>query len=703
MNPFYKLLETFDKLEEGNTQVQNMGNKVKVTDEQGDVIEYDKDTWDEMNQQDESIESDEQLDEILPALAGIAARGVAGLGKMAAGAAGRKAVKGMFGDDDEIDEAGYDSKEDRRNWEAGERNDRNFRNQERNAGLEDEDYTWNQQSWEVCFNGKPWKSFKGKQAAQNVGKSMANKGKTGISIRPSKKSKDVTESFSEYNDLTYNFNEDDDWIDEPNENELETGIDSGGWDGANESIEETNYDDDREANGTVVFGKDYGENNDLASYKHGADIDIDLEEADFDPGMSSGHPGDIGDYSAGDNEFDDYEGSEDTPDYEQFELKVHGRRLRPGTPITFASDIGGGEGVFIEKSPSGAFGTAERNGKTISIHLNDIETADLQNAGIYEDFSNHFDQIMEEVTVVRTNNAEDPQNDTITITGTGEHTETLTAIMKLAGMEGGDGVELPQDAEIPVNIDPNMDPEMGQGMGMQDMMGMIDTAERPPISGAEEMESIREEENDDAKPYKNYKKDEENDHYDKKTGKWSRSDDDDEEQVDEGIGDAMKKGGKWLKRGMQGWDMDYADPKDMQQKHNEYDSETLNRLDSNHNNMKGGKDRELGHSPHDFQQKLINRELRRRGERDFKKYGDSRKMTDDVEEDYSNEPDERMADVDAQVNGMSGGLNKRKKMYKKGYPGDNDMTANLEETVNTESKAGFMNLYKKINDINNAG
>lgn len=59
-----------------------------------------------------------------------------------------------------------------------------FKRQEQNAGLEDEEYTWNQQPWAVCFNGKPWKTFQGKQAAQNISRSMAKKGKTGITIKP---------------------------------------------------------------------------------------------------------------------------------------------------------------------------------------------------------------------------------------------------------------------------------------------------------------------------------------------------------------------------------------------------------------------------------------------------------------------------------------------------------------------------------------
>ena len=125
MNPFYKLLETFDELEEdAPTKVKKIGNQIEVDDGKGNKTMYDE-----------------------------------------------KAYAELQAAEAELEEAkGYNPEKDaERDWEAGERSDRDFRNQERNAGLEDEEYTWNQQPWAVCFNGKPWKSFKGKQAAQNVG------------------------------------------------------------------------------------------------------------------------------------------------------------------------------------------------------------------------------------------------------------------------------------------------------------------------------------------------------------------------------------------------------------------------------------------------------------------------------------------------------------------------------------------------------
>jgi len=612
-NPFYKLLETFDELDEDMpTKVKKIGNQIEVDDGAGNKTMYDEKTWDEMHDDDGN----------------------------------QVGVTEGYGDDYETDPE-FDN--------SGE--------------MADTMYTDNE--FDI--------------------------------------------------DSASNFNIDDDDI----------GMDF------NFEAEE----DDFEPADAVVDDNLFSDPNYSSDYDSGGWGD---ELGDDDIGMDFNFEAEDDEYN--DNEFevlggttdsreDEFFGGDDdfdAPDYETFDLKTHGKRLRPGTPIMFSDDIGGGEGTFIEKSPSGAFGTAERNGKTISIHLNDIEEADLQNSSIYENFEKQFNKVMEDVTVVRTNNSDQPENDTITITGTGEHTEMLSDIMHLAGMEGGDGTELPQDAEIPVNVDPSMEPEMGQGMGMQDMMSMIDTAEQPPISGAEEMESIREDEDDEAKskmdrlrkpwsmpPFKSkgskgiskdksgtgeFQGEKQNAAYVPKNGN------DEDTDIEEGISDDIQKGakkaGKWLKRGLQGWDMDYADPKDMQQKHNEYDTDSLHNLDDMHDNMKGGETKELGHSPHDLQQKLINRELRRRGERDFKKYGDSRKMTDDVEEDYSNEPDEVEATVDAQVNGMSGGINGRKKHWRKEYPGDNIMSANLEEAAekitDANSKEGFLNLYKVINDISNA-
>jgi hypothetical protein len=62
-----------------------------------------------------------------------------------------------------------------------------------------------------------------------------------------------------------------------------------------------------------------------------------------------------------------------------------------------------------------------------------------------------------------------------------------------------------------------------------------------------------------------------------------------------------------------------------------------------------------------------------------------------VEEEYSNEPDEKTMSVDYMVNQLSGGLGKQQKMYRKEYPGDNAMAVNEENLMR-----GLWDLYKKV-------
>jgi hypothetical protein len=62
-----------------------------------------------------------------------------------------------------------------------------------------------------------------------------------------------------------------------------------------------------------------------------------------------------------------------------------------------------------------------------------------------------------------------------------------------------------------------------------------------------------------------------------------------------------------------------------------------------------------------------------------------------VEEEYSNEPEEKTMSVDYMVNQLSGGLGKQQKMYRKEYPGDNAMAVNEENLMR-----GLWDLYKKV-------
>jgi hypothetical protein len=97
------------------------------------------------------------------------------------------------------------------------------------------------------------------------------------------------------------------------------------------------------------------------------------------------------------------------------------------------------------------------------------------------------------------------------------------------------------------------------------------------------------------------------------------------------IGKAIKKGIKSVKRGMAGWDSmtahdqphDSSEPYNMVNRHAEMSTDTLKQLQ----NKPGSKVN--GHSPAALQQKLIKRNLRKRGERDFEKYMDEAENPED--------------------------------------------------------------------------
>ncbi len=342
------------------------------------------------------------------------------------------------------------------------------------------------------------------------------------------------------------------------------------------------------------------------------------------------------------SEYDDFE----EPEYTPFDFKDQGKRLRAGTPIVFDDSIGGGNGTFIEKSPSGFFGTAERNGKSISIHLSDIVAADLINDSIYENFETKFDKLMEgmDMSAGQTPYAPGEQEQTVTITAE-VPVDSLVDILKLTGLSGQES-DQGVYSQVPTGQEMAQD-ELGQEPSMQDMMSTVgdeqpDTEEPVGEEGDEPEnesmntpygsqqggpspedddkeietsprdddderfdrfgnaidpanESYGEEKQEGDAPYQNYKKDEASDQYDKKSGEWSKGDDDD------------------------------------------------------------GDDKE-----------------------------------EQVDEEYSNEPDEKYASADTQLNAMSGGLNKQKRMFKKEYPGDNQMV--------DEETDSFLNLYKAFQE-----
>ena len=138
----------------------------------------------------------------------------------------------------------------------------------------------------------------------------------------------------------------------------------------------------------------------------------------------------------------DFDDMRDQPSYAPFDVKTQAKRLRAGTPIIFSDEIGGGEGTFIEKSASGFFGTAEKEGKRINIHLSDISAADLTSEHIYESFEKQFNQqLNEDISITTTDNPYNPELDTLTVTATGEDVGEIQELMSLAGMQNQESTD----------------------------------------------------------------------------------------------------------------------------------------------------------------------------------------------------------------------------------------------------------------------
>lgn len=176
------------------------------------------------------------------------------------------------------------------------------------------------------------------------------------------------------------------------------------------------------------------------------------------------------------------------PEFATFdsENEAHRKRLQRGTPVVLSKELFTDEnvsrrGVFVNRSPSGSFGTVVRDldGKEVKVHLSDITSADLVNNSIYEEFGINLEAMLsEEVTMTQTTNLENPENDTTTVTAVGpEAGEELAAIMTTAGLNTGKYADLdalPIDAGEVDTGEPEVEPEQ---MGMVDMFGMMDDPE----------------------------------------------------------------------------------------------------------------------------------------------------------------------------------------------------------------------------------
>ena len=505
-----------------------------------------------------------------------------------------------------------------------------------------------------------------------------------------------------------------------------TNYDEESWEEMNDSDDETNkfFNEDEE---------NYLDNSDAGAFEFDSTIDSDFDALDFDlsseeepltfeddeyllddimfddendyisqpqfsndgrtPGeeMQSGYDDTYGDQNS-------YEDDFEQPEYTAFNVAEQGKRLRAGTPIVFDDSIGGGTGTFIEKSGSGFFGTAERNGKSISIHLSDIVAADLTHPDIYESYESAFNEYLgEEITVTHTENLENPENNTTTVTGTDADADELANILQLSGMQEEEVYQ-----EVPMEpIQMEIEPMADLVQDPYEVADVMSAEVEPETMMAVDMDVEEGLGNDNAEPEFGNMSDVDTGpdgitHIGKGINDIGNEPNiGDLDDVEEGLGDNIKKGGKWLKRGMQSWDGDFIDsPQDMADRHNEYDTDTLYDLEDTEGDKFLGQPGE--HTPAGLQQKLINRNLRKRGERDFAKNRDHFNSEEVTEEGLNNEPNDKfevMGDTDTQVNGTSGGLNGQKRQYRKEYPGDNIMTSNMNENDS------FLNLYKTLKDI----
>jgi len=139
------------------------------------------------------------------------------------------------------------------------------------------------------------------------------------------------------------------------------------------------------------------------------------------------------------------------------ENEAHRKRLQRGTPVVLSPEIcsdpdGDRRGIFINRSPSGHYGTVVRDcdGKTVKVHLSDIVSADITNNSVYEEFNINFDALLaEDITMTQTTNLENPANDTTTVTAVGPGAgEELAAMMQNAGLNPGDYSSMDDEASM---------------------------------------------------------------------------------------------------------------------------------------------------------------------------------------------------------------------------------------------------------------
>jgi len=185
-------------------------------------------------------------------------------------------------------------------------------------------------------------------------------------------------------------------------------------------------------------------------------------------------------------EYDDF--NEDEIEYTTFDSTNpdHRKRLQDGTPVVLDPSIcsdpeGDRTGIFATRSPSGHYGTVVRNAdnKTINVHLSDIVSADITNNSVYESMTTEFNKLMdlnEEVTITQTQNPDQPDNDTMTITGSGESVDELSAMLANAGFGQAEADVVDTGAPVTQSV------PAGKGLTMGDMMAMVDAPVQEPVT-----------------------------------------------------------------------------------------------------------------------------------------------------------------------------------------------------------------------------
>lgn len=199
--------------------------------------------------------------------------------------------------------------------------------------------------------------------------------------------------------------------------------------------------------------------------------------------------------------YDDYVDEdvvENEPELETFDAEnpLHRKRLQRGTPVVLSAELFKDpncdrRGIFISMSPSGHFGKVLRrfDGKEGNVHLTDIISADIRNNSVYESFNSAVDlMITEEITVTQTQNAENPENNTVTVTAIGNNSvDELLAIMANAGVtqqsaEAVDtGVPVMPTVEFSTESvdDLSVDPDERSGVIFHKLHNVIQSAATP--------------------------------------------------------------------------------------------------------------------------------------------------------------------------------------------------------------------------------